>query len=49
VSAISVIDGPQVLQEGVRWVPLGVGAGLLAAALALGLALRRRRPAGADS
>jgi hypothetical protein len=48
VSAISVIDGPRELQEGVRWVPLGVGAGLLGAALALGLALRRRRPAGTD-
>jgi hypothetical protein len=42
VTALELLQAPLALEEGVRWVPLALGAGLLGAGLALGLATRRR-------
>lgn len=43
VSAMRVLESPVALEEGPSWVPIGLGAGFLAAAGLL--SLRRRRPA----
>jgi len=43
VIELRVLEPPLALHEGMRWAPLGIGAGLLGAALGIGLARRRRR------
>lgn len=43
VTGLELLAEPMVLEEGVRWLPLGLGLGLLGAAAAVGLAVRRRR------
>ena len=43
VSGVVLLQEPLALEEGVRWLPLGVGLGLFGAAAVLGAALRRRR------
>jgi hypothetical protein len=42
VTALELLEPPLTLTEAVRWVPLAVGAGMLGAALAVGLLTRRR-------
>jgi hypothetical protein len=42
-SGVVLLAEPLALEEGVRWLPLGLGLGLMGAAAAVGLAWRRRR------
>lgn len=42
VTALELLEPPLALEEGVRWVPIGLGAGFLALALAMGRYARRR-------
>jgi hypothetical protein len=42
VTGLELLEPPLALEEGVRWVALGLGAGLLALAAAVGLRTRRR-------
>ncbi|MFH1330849.1 MAG: hypothetical protein ABIJ48_09405, partial [Actinomycetota bacterium] len=43
VTGLRLVQEPIALEEGVYWLPLGLGLGLLGAAAAAHLALRRRR------
>jgi len=43
VTGLELLAEPMALEEGVRWLPLGLGLGLLGAAAAVSLAVRRRR------
>jgi len=43
VTGLELLAEPVALEEGMRWLPLGLGFGLLGAAGAMSLAVRRRR------
>lgn len=43
VTGVVLLEEPLALEEGVRWLPLGLGLGLFGAAAVLGAVLRRRR------
>jgi hypothetical protein len=43
VTGVVLLAEPMVLEDGVRWLPLGLGLGFLGAAAAVTLAVRRRK------